>query len=100
MTVIAGGPITQTSGNGITQNLVTNDQVAGAVSFATGGFPILLDNPFNAILGAISLKATGANGIVNVNNETGIVLGTVNVGGSLSISASSGITQAPGTAST
>ena len=85
LTVIANGAITQTGA-------VVQAAAAGVASFSAGANPITLNNAANDFTGAVNLSNSGAN-LVQVSDTNSIQLGTLAIGGGLTVSAGSGITQ-------
>lgn len=80
--IVDAGPITQTAALNVT----------GTSNFRVGANSINLSNSGNNFVGAVSLNNTGANA-VSLRDTNTLDLGTVNVGGPLTIQSNGALTQ-------
>jgi len=85
-----GGTLGVTTSGAITQSGALT--VAGTSSFTAGANAITLTAASNDFTGAVSLSNSGANA-VQITDTNALVLGTVNVGNHLTVTASSAVTQ-------
>jgi filamentous hemagglutinin family protein len=99
-TVNIAGPLTVTAGLNAAGATITQAPagvltVAGASAFTNqgAGGTITLNNPANALTGAITLNTTGAGGNASLSNSLATTLGASNLGGDLTLSSSGAITQ-------
>ena len=91
--------VTDTVGN-LTQSGATVLTVTGASSFTTSAADATITlNNANQLTGAVSLNTNGASGDASLTNNRATVLGTSDVGGNLTVTASAGssLTQLVGT---
>ena len=86
MTPTAAGGLVVTTNGGLTQTgaIVTG---TGATTINSGNGAVTLTNTLNDFLGAVSLTNTGANN-VSLTDKNALTLGALNVGGTLTASAS------------